>query len=142
MNLHEITEGLGRPASQGDGWAIYNGDCLELLARIPKGTIPLTVTSPPYNIGKSYETVRRIEEYLDWCEEWINRIHHATADDGAFWLNLGYLSLSRRAKWVPCAEPAVEIAYCQELGKPSLSKNARFRSFAELSNWSYDITVT
>ena len=45
-----------------------------------------------------------------------------------------YLRLG--AKQVPVC------ASTQELGKPSLSKNARFRSLAEFSNWSYDMTLT
>lgn len=101
LSLRQIVEHLGRPTREGSGWAIYQGDCVELLARLPKGSVPLTITSPPYNIGKSYEAVRGVEEYLDWCEEWISWVHDATSSDGAFWLNLGYLSLPDRAKAIP-----------------------------------------
>ena len=101
MEFSKILGNLGAPSRQGDGWAIYNGDCMELLAKLPKASIPLTVTSPPYNIGKSYEAVRAVDDYLDWCEEWISWIHDATSEDGAFWLNLGYLSLPDRAKAIP-----------------------------------------
>ncbi len=34
---------------------VYEGDCLNLLKKIPSGTIQLAVTSPPYNLGKEYE---------------------------------------------------------------------------------------
>jgi adenine-specific DNA-methyltransferase len=74
---------------------------MELLAALPKASLPLTVTSPPYNIGKSYEQVREVGEYIDWCAEWVELVHRATARDGAFWLNLGYLSVPGRAKAVP-----------------------------------------
>ena len=63
--------------------------------------MPLTVTSPPYNIGKSYEEVREVGEYIEWCVRWIELTHRATSPSGAFWLNLGYLSLPGRAKAVP-----------------------------------------
>lgn len=86
---------------EGDGWAIYQGDCMELLAELPRGCLPLTVTSPPYNIGKSYEEVLDVEEYLDWCANWIQQIYDATSESGAFWLNLGYLSVPKRAKAIP-----------------------------------------
>lgn len=43
---------------------VYPGDCLELLRQIPDGALQLIVTSPPYNIGKEYETRLDIEEYL------------------------------------------------------------------------------
>ncbi|MEH3102644.1 MAG: site-specific DNA-methyltransferase [Sphingomonas phyllosphaerae] len=101
MNLEALTSALGKPDRAGPGWAIYQGDCVDLLSSLPRGTVPLTVTSPPYNIGKSYEQVRAVDEYLDWCEKWVELIHNATAPGGAFWLNLGYLALPDRAKAIP-----------------------------------------
>jgi adenine-specific DNA-methyltransferase len=61
----------------------------------------LTVTSPPYNIGKEYETTMKPEAYVNWCREWIQLIHALTKDNGAFWLNLGYMALPNRGKCVP-----------------------------------------
>lgn len=92
---------LGRPAFRGERYAIYNGDCRELLQRVPTGSLDLTFTSPPYNIGKEYETVRPMEEFIEWCAEWIHRIYRATAADGALLLNVGYVSLPDRAKSIP-----------------------------------------
>ena len=89
------------PAARGDGYLIYQGDCLSLMSCLPHDLFPLTVTSPPYNIGKEYETERPIEEYLDWCGDWIGEVHRITQSDGSFWLNLGYVSLGRRAKAIP-----------------------------------------
>lgn len=43
---------------------VFPGDCLDLLKTIPDGTIQLTVTSPPYNIGKEYEKKLKLETYL------------------------------------------------------------------------------
>lgn len=43
---------------------IYPGDCLDLLSSIPAGSARLVVTSPPYNIGKEYETRRGLDEYI------------------------------------------------------------------------------
>ena len=31
---------------------LFNGECLDLLKRIPDGAAMLVVTSPPYNLGK------------------------------------------------------------------------------------------
>ncbi|PIL20227.1 hypothetical protein P775_11235 [Puniceibacterium antarcticum] len=101
MNLEELREVLGSPDRSGDNWAVYRGDCMDLLSELPEGAVPLTVTSPPYNIGKSYEEVREVGDYIDWCERWIELTHRATSPSGAFWLNLGYLSLPGRAKAVP-----------------------------------------
>lgn len=44
--------------------SIYNGDCLDFLATIPDESIQLIVTSPPYNLGKEYESRIEIDEYV------------------------------------------------------------------------------
>jgi adenine-specific DNA-methyltransferase len=96
-----IIEALGEPDVYRPGVLIYNRDCLEALSQLPKGIVDLTVTSPPYNIGKEYESRRDVSEYLDWCASWIDQVHRVTSKAGAFWLNLGYFDLPNRAKAIP-----------------------------------------
>lgn len=43
---------------------LFAGDCRELLAQLPNDSAQLIVTSPPYNIGKSYERRTSLEAYL------------------------------------------------------------------------------
>ncbi len=43
---------------------LHEGDVLDLLKNIPDAHIKLIVTSPPYNLGKPYETRLAIEEYV------------------------------------------------------------------------------
>lgn len=92
---------LGMPEYRGERYAIYKGDCRELLGNLPADSIDLTFTSPPYNIGKEYEKVQPMAEFIDWCAGWIEKVHRATAADGAFLLNVGYVSLPNRAKAIP-----------------------------------------
>ena len=99
--LQAVRTALGEPAFAGDRLLIYQGDALELLSMLPKSLIDLTVTSPPYNIGKQYETRLELTDYIDWCEQWVRLIHNATAPAGAFWLNLGYLQIPGKAKALP-----------------------------------------
>jgi DNA modification methylase len=40
-------------------------DALSFAQRLPKDSVRLIITSPPYNIGKSYETRTSIQDYLD-----------------------------------------------------------------------------
>ncbi|WP_337867262.1 site-specific DNA-methyltransferase [Meiothermus sp.] len=47
---------------------IYPGDCAELLKEIPDASISLVITSPPYNIGKPYESRQALDAYLAWQE--------------------------------------------------------------------------
>jgi len=43
---------------------LYPGDCLELLSNIPDNFVKLVVTSPPYNLGKTYETRLDMDDYV------------------------------------------------------------------------------
>lgn len=101
MMLNKIKSFLGEPFYQTSGCLIYNLDCSTAMDQLSEPMIDLTVTSPPYNIGKEYEEVQDIEEYLDWCESWIFKVYRLTMPHGAFFLNIGYISLPGRAKAIP-----------------------------------------
>ena len=92
---------LGKPSIEMDSVAIYQGDCLEAMRSLPNGIINTTITSPPYNIGKEYEDLADIDDYLNWCEKWISEISRLTADNGTFWLNLGYFKVEGKGLAVP-----------------------------------------
>lgn len=94
---------LGKPYERGERYAIYHGDCIDLLDALPANSIDLTFTSPPYNIGKEYETVMPITEFVDWCAVWLACAYKATASNGALLLNVGYVSLPERGRAVPLA---------------------------------------
>ena len=96
-----LAAALGRPALMDDGVMLYEGDAQDLLEKLPPSSVDLTVTSPPYNIGKPYETKLVLDDYVAWCERWIRSIHTATAADGALWLNAGYLKVPGKAKALP-----------------------------------------
>jgi DNA modification methylase len=49
-------------------------DCWEALKLLPDQFVDLTVTSAPYNIGKEYEKFLVLDEYLNWCEQWIAEV--------------------------------------------------------------------
>ncbi|MGQ9677201.1 MAG: hypothetical protein ACUVX1_16180 [Chloroflexota bacterium] len=67
--LAAISASLGSPAGDFASVLIYEGDCLELMQKLPDGCVDLTVTSPPHNIGKEYEKVRKLADYVEWCHE-------------------------------------------------------------------------
>jgi adenine-specific DNA-methyltransferase len=92
---------LGRPYCQGPGYLIYQADCLEAMTALPAELVDLTITSPPYNIGKEYEKPLPLEQYLAWCGKWMAQIHRLTRPKGAFWLNLGYVPVDGKGKAVP-----------------------------------------
>jgi len=106
MEIEKILrKAIGKPAYSHPGFILYRGDCCELLARLEGIDIPvdLTLTSPPYNIGKEYETPISVGEYVDWCSSWMTQVYKATNQQGAFWLNLGYLEVPGGGLCVPIA---------------------------------------
>lgn len=61
---------------------IVNGDSLSVLKKLENGKFDLIITSPPYNVGKSYETKTSIEKYLGTQEEIINELVRTLSDKG------------------------------------------------------------
>lgn len=92
---------LGTPSFETDGVAIYKRDCIEGMKDLPNGVVSTTITSPPYNIGKEYEELAHLEDYLKWCESWIKEIYRITDESGTFWLNVGYLEVEGKGLAVP-----------------------------------------
>jgi adenine-specific DNA-methyltransferase len=101
MHLQEAKRALGQPSYEDEHVLLYHGDCCSLMDCLPPETFHLVVTSPPYNIGKDYETKLSLEDYLDWTRGWIEKVYRLTRSTGAFWLNLGYLSIEGKAKAIP-----------------------------------------
>ena len=64
-------------------YSIENGDCLKVLKKYEDGKFDLIITSPPYNIGKSYETKTTIEEYLETQEEIIQELIRTLSEEGS-----------------------------------------------------------
>lgn len=99
--INNIKQALGNPYYESDNCLIYHADSLQLIHRIPQDSINLAITSPPYNIGKAYESVMPIPDYVQWCTTWMNDIYDVVANDGAFLLNLGYLEVPTKGRAVP-----------------------------------------
>ncbi|WP_019265786.1 DNA-methyltransferase [Methanobrevibacter smithii] len=99
--LHEIKKILGKPYFENKDFLLYNGDCTELMSKLPPNLINTTITSPPYNIGKEYEKIMTVDDYINWCSSWIEQIYNLTKKDGALLLNLGYLEVKDKGRNVP-----------------------------------------
>ncbi len=68
---------------------LYEGDCLDLLKQIPNGFAKLVVTSPPYNLGKPYETRLNLDEYLDQQGKIIKESVRILNDTGSICWQVG-----------------------------------------------------
>lgn len=96
-------ETLFRRFSLGDSRAItlHNTDCVVGMDFYPDKHFDVVVTSPPYNLGISYDayddTVPR-EAYLEWLENVALKIKQKLKADGSFFLNIGS---SLKNPWLP-----------------------------------------
>src|SRR5690606_32891781 len=71
------------------GYEILCGDCQDKLISQPDGKFDLIITSPPYNIGKSYETKGSIESYLSNQKKIIEQLVRLLSDKGSICWQVG-----------------------------------------------------
>jgi adenine-specific DNA-methyltransferase len=101
--LQAIKLELGAPYYEAPDVLLYQGDSIDLMGRLSGSTFDLTVTSPPYNIGKEYERIQPLHDYVTWCSKWMSRVYDLTGPRGSFWLNIGYVPVPDMGKAVPLA---------------------------------------
>jgi len=70
-------------------YEIYNGDSLEVLKNIEDNKFDLIITSPPYNVGKSYEIKTALERYLETQEKVIKELVRTLSDKGSICWQVG-----------------------------------------------------
>lgn len=67
----------------------YYGDCMDLLSDIPDKTVQLIVTSPPYNIGKEYESEKPLDEYKKHQKKVIKECLRVLKSEGSICWQVG-----------------------------------------------------
>ena len=71
---------------------IHVGDCCEVLASLPRESVDLVLTDPPYNIGIDYGSGKKADlrdDYDIWCGRWINWCYRALKPHGSIWVISG-----------------------------------------------------
>lgn len=69
---------------------ILNGDATELFKKIPDNSIDVTFADPPFNLKKKYNGYKdslEFEEYLKWCEIWIQEMVRVTKPTGSIFIH-------------------------------------------------------
>jgi len=69
--------------------SIYHGDCMDYFTQIPSESIQLVVTSPPYNLGKEYESRTALSRYLDFQKAVIKECHRVMRTNGSICWQVG-----------------------------------------------------
>lgn len=65
------------------------GDSLETLSQCPDGFASLIITSPPYNIGKEYESQTRLDHYLEQLDPILKELVRVLSPQGSLCWQVG-----------------------------------------------------
>jgi len=68
---------------------LHCGDTLDFLVTVPNDTAKLIITSPPYNLGKEYESKTAIEAYLEIQDQVIKQLVSKLRPDGSICWQVG-----------------------------------------------------
>ena len=71
---------------------IICGDALDILKLLPKGSVHLAITSPPYNLNKPYSNhndLMNYAEYLDWMKQVWKETKRVLVTGGRLCINIG-----------------------------------------------------
>lgn len=103
MNLLELKNILGEPYYENEYGLIYNMDCIEGLKKISSTDFKFdsTITSPPYNIGKEYEKIMNLDDFIKWLVEIGELVFTTTKSSGSYLFNVGYLEVKDKGRAVP-----------------------------------------
>jgi len=82
---------------------IHQGDCIEIMKSLPKGSVDLVFADPPYNLqlggdlhrpnnslvdacDDHWDQFDSLKEYDQFTREWLTAARDALKDDGAIWV--------------------------------------------------------
>lgn len=68
---------------------LHAGDTRELISQLPEKSVQLIITSPPYNLGKEYETRVGLSKYIETQREVIEEFKHVLTDEGSICWQVG-----------------------------------------------------
>lgn len=99
----------------GSGYRIYNGNCIDILKKLPKKSAKLIFADPPYNLQLKNELYRpnqtkvdgvddawdkfsTNEEYDTFTKDWLSACREVMADDATIWVIGSYHNIFRVGK--------------------------------------------
>lgn len=77
---------------------LYRGDCSKLIAKMPDNSVDLTVTSPPYCIGKEYDQSRSVDDFIADQGRILPEVVRITKPGGSICWQVGYHMSSSSSK--------------------------------------------
>lgn len=99
----------------GSGYRIYNGDCIDIIKKLPKKSVNLIFADPPYNlqlkqdlyrpnqtkvegVDDAWDKFSTNEEYDTFTKEWLSACREVMADDATIWVIGSYHNIFRVGK--------------------------------------------
>jgi len=103
---------------------VHNGDCLDLMAKLPKSSIKVVVTSPPYNIKNSsgnglkdgrggkwanaalvngysgHDDAMPHEDYVTWQRKCLDAMMRVLKPNGAIFYNHKWMASNSKLSWI------------------------------------------
>src|SRR5690242_11560044 len=74
---------------QENKFKVQQGNAFQLIKQLEPNSLKLTITSPPYNIGKVYEKRTTLLNYLKPFNKFAKDLYKATADEGSVCWEVG-----------------------------------------------------
>jgi len=71
-------------------FVLFHGDCREFVKELPSNSIDLTVTSPPYFMGKDYDKSTNVEDFVSFHQSFLEEIARVTKEGGSICWQVGY----------------------------------------------------
>jgi len=96
-----------------NSYKIVNNDRMKLLKKLKSNSVQLIITSPPYNIGKSYEKRIPLNEYMNQQEETLIECYRVLKDKGSLCWQVGNY-IDWKSNMTPLDIPIFNI--CNGLG--------------------------
>lgn len=88
------------------------GSCLDMLDQIKRNSIAIVVTSPPYDLNKSYGKYKDMVGIDNWkhlISETTKRIYNILKPNGSFFLNVSPVPNSKTKEIIPLGTIAYDI---------------------------------
>ena len=95
-----------------NSFKIINDDRLKMLKGLKNKSVQLVITSPPYNIGKSYEVKKPLEEYFEEQKKTLIECVRVLKDKGSLCWQVG--TYIKNSQIFPLDIPIFNI--CEKLG--------------------------
>ena len=95
-----------------NSYKLTNTDRLELLKKLKDNSVQLVITSPPYNIGKSYEVKKPLDVYFEEQRKTLKECVRVLKNTGSICWQVGNYTINSQI--IPLDIPIYNI--CAELG--------------------------